>query len=102
MTLTGINGYVGTKSVTFKITGAKFAANTIDVKTYDNTMQGEPQTDAFRASMPYTGRAVTQNKVTLTTKVTRNNPTAKALVYGEHYTIGYKNNVRPSRSRRRS
>ena len=94
MTLTGINGYVGTKSVTFKITGAKFAANTIDVKTYDNTMQGEPQTDAFRASMPYTGRAVTQNKVTLTTKVTRNNPTAKALVYGEHYTIGYKNNVK--------
>ncbi len=94
MTLTGINGYVGTKSVTFKITGTKFASNTIDVKTYDNAMQSEPQTDAFRASMPYIGRAVTQNKVTLTTKVTRNNPTAKVLVYGEHYTISYKNNVK--------
>ncbi len=94
MTLTGINGYVGTKSVTFKITGAKFAANTIDVKAYDNAMQSEPQTDAFRASMPYTGRAVTQNKVKLTTIVTKNNPQAKELTYGEHYTIGYKNNVK--------
>lgn len=94
MTLTGINGYVGTKSVTFKITGAKFASNTIDVKTYDNAMQSEPQTDAFRASMPYSGRAVTQNKVKLTTKVTKNNPQAKELTYGEHYTIGYKNNVK--------
>ena len=94
MTLTGINGYVGTKSITFKITGAKFASNAIDVKTYDNAMQSEPQTDAFRASMPYTGRAVTQNKVTLTTKVTKNNPQAKELTYGEHYTISYKNNVK--------
>ena len=94
MTLTGINGYVGTKSVTFKTTGAKFAANTIDVKAYDNAMQSEPQTDAFRASMPYTGRAVTQNKVKLTTIVTKNNPQAKELTYGEHYTIGYKNNVK--------
>lgn len=94
MTLTGINGYVGTKSVTFKITGAKFAANTVDVKVYDSAKPGEPQTDAFRASMPYTGKAVTQNKVILTTKVTKSNPTAKEFNYGEHYTISYKNNVK--------
>ncbi len=94
MTLTGINGYVGTKSVTFKITGAKFAANTVDVKAYDSAKPGEPQTDAFRASMPYTGKAVTQNKVMLTTKVTKSNPTAKEFNYGEHYTISYKNNVK--------
>ena len=94
MTLTGINGYVGTKSVTFKITGAKFAANTVDVKVYDSAKPGEPQTDAFRASMPYTGKAVTQNKVRLTTKVTKSNPTAKEFNYGEHYTISYKNNVK--------
>ena len=94
MTLTGINGYVGTKSVTFKITGAKFAANTVDVKVYDSAKPGEPQTDAFRASMPYTGKAVTQNKVMLTTKVTKSNPTAKEFNYGEHYTISYKNNVK--------
>ena len=94
MTLTGINGYVGTKSVTFKITGAKFAANTVDVKAYDSAKPGEPQTDAFRASMPYTGKAVTQNKVMLTTKVTKSNPTVKEFNYGEHYTISYKNNVK--------
>ena len=94
MTLTGINGYVGTKSVTFKITGTKFAANTVDVKVYDSAKPGEPQTDAFRASMPYTGKAVTQNKVMLTTKVTKSNPTAKEFNYGEHYTISYKNNVK--------
>ncbi len=94
MTLTGINGYVGTKSVTFKITGAKFATNTVDVKVYDSAKPGEPQTDAFRASMPYTGKAVTQNKVMLTTKVTKSNPTAKEFNYGEHYTISYKNNVK--------
>ncbi len=94
MTLTGINGYVGTKSVTFKITGAKFAANTVDVKAYDSAKPGDPQTDAFRASMPYTGKAVTQNKVMLTTKVTKSNPTVKEFNYGEHYTISYKNNVK--------
>ncbi len=94
MTLTGINGYVGTKSVTFKITGTAFNAKTVDVKAYDSTKTSDAQADAFRASMPYTGKAVTQNKVMLTTKVTKQNPEAKALTYGEHYTISYKNNVK--------
>ncbi len=94
MTLTGINGYVGTKSVTFKITGTKFAANTVDIKVYDEAKPNEPQTDAFRASMSYTGKALTQNKVTLKTKVTKDNSVAKELTYGEHYTISYKNNIK--------
>lgn len=94
MTLTGRNGYVGTKSVTFKITGAKFAANTIEVKAYDVKKPSEPQADAFRASLPYTGRAVTQNQVVLRTKATQKEPEQKELVYGEHYTIAYKNNVK--------
>ncbi len=91
MTLTGTNGYVGTKSVTFKITGAAFSAKTINVKTYD---VNQPDWTGWQASMPYTGKAVTQNKVMLTAKVTNNNPVAQELVYGEHYIITYKNNVK--------
>lgn len=81
MTVNGIGEYQGSKSVTFKITGESFKANTIDVK-------------GLEPSMPYTGRAVTQNKVTLTTKVTTANPEPKTLTYGRHYTISYKNNIK--------
>lgn len=91
MTVIGIGAYQGSKSVTFKITGAAFKANTIDVKAYDQSSLNE---NDFRANMPYTGYAVTQNKVTLTTKKTTANPEAKTLVYGRHYTISYKNNIK--------
>lgn len=91
MTLTGRNGYVGTKSVTFKITGTPFSTKTIDVRAYD---AAHPNEKDWKASMPYTGRAVTQNQVTLATKATQKEPTSKELVYGEHYTIAYKNNVK--------
>lgn len=91
MTVNGIGAYQGSKSVTFKITGAAFNANTIDVKAYDRS---SPNGNDFRANMPYTGYAVTQNKVTLTTKKTTANPEAKTLVYGRHYTISYKNNIK--------
>lgn len=91
MTLTGKNGYVGSKSVTFKITGMSFSAKTVEVKAYD---VNHPDEKDWKASVPYTGKAVTQNKVTLTTKVTQNNPTAQTLTYGEHYNITYKNNIK--------
>lgn len=91
MTITGRNGYVGSKSVTFKITGMSFNAKTVEVKAYD---ANHPDETDWKASMPYTGRAVTQNRVTLTTKVIKNNQTAQMLTYGEHYTITYKNNVK--------
>ncbi len=91
MTLMGKNGYVGTKSVTFKITGTPFSVRTIDVKAYD---AAHPNEKDWKASLPYTGRALTQNQVTLTTKATQKEPEAKELVYGEHYTITYKNNVK--------
>lgn len=91
MTITGKNGYVGTKSVTFKITGEKFTAGSITVRAYDKE---HPDDNDFKASMPYTGSAVLQNKVTLTTKATKAKPNPKQLVYGTHYTIGYKNNVK--------
>ncbi|MDE6601526.1 MAG: BspA family leucine-rich repeat surface protein [Lachnospiraceae bacterium] len=81
MTVTGIGDYAGSKSITFKITGEAFKANTIDVQE-------------LKTSMPYTGRAVTQNKVTLATKVTGKNPVSKQLDYGRHYTISYKNNIK--------
>lgn len=91
MTIAGKNGYVGSKSVTFKIIGAAFGAKTIEVRAYD---AAHPDEKDWKASMPYTGRAVTQNKVTLTTKVTNANPTAKELIYGDDYKITYKNNVK--------
>lgn len=81
MTVSGVGEYAGSKSATFKITGEAFKANTIDVK-------------GLETSMPYTGRAVTQNKVTLATKVTKANPLPKTLDYGRHYTISYKNNIK--------
>ncbi|MCM1144159.1 MAG: BspA family leucine-rich repeat surface protein [Blautia sp.] len=92
MTITGIGNYKGSKSVTFKITGAAFKANTVEVKAYN--AQTNPNDNDFKASMPYSGSAVTQNKVTLTTKKTNTNPGGKTLRYGEHYTISYKNNIK--------
>lgn len=99
MTITGMGDYAGTKSTTFKITGEKFAANTVDVKAYDKDKPGDPQADAFRAAMPYTGKAVIQNTVSLSTKPqkgTNKTPEkpGKPLTYGEHYFISYKNNVK--------
>lgn len=92
MTITGKGSYGGSKSVTFKITGEAFKANTIDVKTY-NPNDLNPNEDDFKASMPYTGSAVTQNKVTLTTKPNAKSPAVK-LDYGRHYSISYKNNIK--------
>ncbi|MDE7357987.1 MAG: BspA family leucine-rich repeat surface protein, partial [Lachnospiraceae bacterium] len=89
MTLTGKDGYVGTKSVTFKITGAAFSGSTVEVGSY-----GTDRPDGWKDSMTYTGKALTQNKVMLTAKATGDNNTAQKLTYGEHYTITYKNNVK--------
>ncbi|MDE6608622.1 MAG: hypothetical protein K2K54_12855, partial [Lachnospiraceae bacterium] len=52
MTITGINDYVGTKKITFRITGTTFNAKNIDV-------------DNFKSSMVYTGSALTQNAETV-------------------------------------
>ncbi len=87
-------GYFGQKSVTFQITGTPFSAKTVEVKEYDDAKPNAPQTDAFRNVIPYTGKAVTQNRVALTVKGTQDSPVAKKLTYGEHYTISYKKNVK--------
>ena len=91
MTITGTNGYVGSKSVTFKITGRAFSAKTVEVKMDNGSIQDG---SGFKAVMTYTGRALTQNKVTLTAKADNTNPTARELIYGDDYTIAYKNNVK--------
>lgn len=91
MTVKGKNQYCGTKSVSYKVVGETFKANTIIVKPYD---PGQPDDNDFKSVMPYTGGAVTQNRVKLTTKTSRVNPVAKQLTYGKHYTISYKNNVK--------
>lgn len=47
------------------------SARTIDVKAYD---AAHPNEKDWKASLPYTGRALTQNQVTLTTKATQKEP----------------------------
>lgn len=74
LTITGIGMYVGAKRATFRITGDAFSAKTIDV-------------DGFHASMPYTGKALTQNGVMLSAGSTK-------LAYGKDYTVRYGNNVK--------
>ena len=76
MTIMGIGDYSGSKSVSFAIAGAAFSTKNVVVG------------NDFKASMAYTGRPLTQNGVTLTTKA------GEPLTYGEHYTIRYKNNLK--------
>lgn len=94
MTITGnpAKGYFGSKRITFQVIGDTFNARTIDVKVYDNVTN--PNENDWKVSVPYTGKAITQNKVTLVTKTTAKNPTSRTLVYGTHYTISYKSNIK--------
>ena len=87
-------GYYGSKSVTFKITGTAFNTKNVIVRTYDAKKSEEENARCFMTSMAYAGRAITQNNVVLTPKQTIDNPNPSPLVYGIHYTISYKNNVR--------
>lgn len=67
------NGYLGTKSIKFQIIGKPFTAKTVTV-------------GAFKDSFTYTGKAITQNDVSLTAN-------GKALILWEDYRILYKNNI---------
>lgn len=69
------SGYIGSKSVSFKIKGAAFKANAVQMTG------GEDE-------LPYTGKALTQNQVVLKTN------DGKDLVYGTDYTTSYKNNIK--------
>ncbi len=73
VTVKGINGYFGSKSATFKIKGIAFK-------------ETEFGTVALQ-DMTYTGAPLTQNDVVLSKN-------GKPLIYGEDYTISYKNNVK--------
>ncbi len=75
MTITGINGYVGSKSVTFKITGTAFSKKNVSITGVE--------------AKYYTGSAITQNSSAVVTDKDEN-----TLVYGEDYTITYKNNIK--------
>ena len=78
MIIRGIGDYVGTKNVTFRITGIAFNARNIRVSN-------------LSASIIYTGEALTQNGVVLTDiSGTKSNE----LVCGTDYTIDYKNNIK--------
>ena len=69
------SGYFGSKSVSFKIKGAAFKANAVQMIGWED-------------SLTYTGKALTQNQVVLKTN------DGKDLVYGTDYTTSYKNNIK--------
>lgn len=70
----GDSGYVGAKSVTFKIQGAAFKANAVQLASWQDEMQ-------------YTGKALTQNRVVVQAG-------GRELAYGVDYTVSYKNNIK--------
>lgn len=80
LTVTGIGEYSGSKSTNFTITGKTFNAKTVVIE------------EGFKASLPYTGRPLTQNKVTLKAK------TGEPLEYGTHYAISYSNNLKKGKA----
>ncbi|MCD8039376.1 MAG: InlB B-repeat-containing protein [Lachnospiraceae bacterium] len=77
LVITGIGDYAGTKSQTFTIKGRTFSAKTV-------TVDGISDRD-------YTGKALTQNNVSLIYGAGTDGETA--LVYGTDYTISYTGNV---------
>ena len=95
MTITGNleRGYYGSKSVTFKIKGTAFSTKNVTIVDEKIGAEGEI---ALMASMPYTGRAITQNNVTLKPSMAaiQNGTSSEPLIYGKHYTISYKNNIK--------
>lgn len=68
------SGYIGSKSVTFKIKGAAFKEKAVSMSGWQDVM-------------PYIGKALTQNGVVLTAN-------GENLVYGTDYTVSYKNNMK--------
>jgi hypothetical protein len=81
MTITGnpAKGYVGSKSVTFKITGTPFNERNVSVSD-------------FADSVIYSGEPIRQDKVVLTAATS--GQAAKTFVQGEDYTVTYKNNLK--------
>ena len=75
MTVAGLGSYQGVKRATFKIKGSAFSNRNVVIG------------DNFQGTLTYTGKAITQNDVTLTCDGER-------LAYGTHYTILYRNNVK--------
>ena len=78
MTIVGTGDYIGTKNITFKITGVSF--NTKNIR-----MSGH------KPALIYTGQALTQNDIVLTDI---SSASQRALNYGTDYTISYKNNLK--------
>lgn len=68
------SGYVGAKSVTFKIQGTVFKANAVQLTGWQDEMR-------------YTGKALTQNGVAVQAG-------GRELTYGVDYTVSYKNNIK--------
>lgn len=80
MTISGKGEYLGSKDVTFRITGMAFNAKNISV-------------DGFEASMEYTGKPLTQNGVRLKS-IASSTENSIELTYGKDYTVNYKNNLK--------
>ena len=78
MTITGTGDYIGTKNVTFRITGTAFNTHNIRISN-------------LSATLIYTGKALEQNKIVLT-DISGIKP--NELICGTDYTIHYKNNIK--------
>ena len=83
---------IGTKEVTFQITGTKFAAagkgSTIVVKEDDVAVADGKKL----ANAPYTGKPITKNGIVLEKEA------GGALVLGKDYTVSYKNNLKKGKA----
>ncbi|MCM1297055.1 MAG: InlB B-repeat-containing protein [Muribaculaceae bacterium] len=75
--VTGQNEYAGSKTVTFTIKGRPFNAKKVTVEGLGNKV--------------YTGKAITQNTVSLT--YGKDTEDEEELLYGTDYTISYKKNI---------
>ncbi len=78
LVITGNGEYAGTKTIAFRIKGRKFSAGTVKVGGIEDKV--------------YTGRALTQNQVTLTYNEKDKEP--EPLRYGTDYTITYVRNIK--------
>ena len=88
MTITGMGEYLGTKSVTFQLTGTKFTAK--NLKVVADNESGET-VDISRYTAEYSGKEIEPEHLTVTLQ--NGSDPEKILTEGIDYELTYKNNV---------
>ena len=88
MTITGMGEYLGTKSVTFQLTGTKFTAK--NLKVVADNESGEA-VDISKYTAEYSGKGIEPEHMTVTLQ--NGSDPEKILTEGIDYELIYKNNV---------